>query len=61
MFIPKSRMNVVLDAITVAKENANWSAEDIEILNQIHDRAALCQHGDANFLEIEVFYGHKPE
>ena len=61
MFIPKSRMHIVLNAITIAKKNANWNREEEEILNQIHDRASLCQHGDANFLEIEVYYGHKPE
>ena len=60
MFIPKSKMNTILDAIAVALANENWETEEMELLAQIADRASLCQHGDANFLEIEVFYGNTP-
>jgi len=35
--------------------------EDLEMIRQIVDRASLCQHGDAPWLEIEVCYAHKPK
>jgi len=66
MFIPKSKMpalllmlNFYLDVYrdgptTLVKE------EDLEMFRQIHDRAALCQHGDAPFLEVEVCYSNNP-
>ena len=63
MFIPKSMMPKIVAMITeyTDKYSAVLSHEDKELLAQMHDRAALCQHGDANFLEVEVCYAHKPE
>jgi hypothetical protein len=61
MFIPKSKMNLVIKAINTAIQYGNLNIEEKELLYQIHDQASLCLHGDANFLEIEVYYGHKPE
>ena len=61
MFIPKSKVTVLVDAISTAKENALFTAEETELLDQICDRALLCFHGDAPFLEIEVCYANKPK
>jgi hypothetical protein len=30
--------------------------DDVEMLKQILDRVALCQHGDGTFLEVDVRY-----
>ena len=35
--------------------------DEVEIIRQIYDRAALCQQGDANFLEVDVCYANKPK
>ena len=62
MFIPKSKMPLLikeLDLLLSLDEDRPPEVE--EMIKQIRDRAALCQHGDANFLEIEVYYGHKPK
>lgn len=56
--IPKSKLNIVMDAIAVALNNENWTEEEREILNQISDRALLCFHGDGTALDIEVYYGN---
>lgn len=61
MFISKSQMYVVIRAIDTAIQYGNLTIEEKELLYQIHDRASLCQHGDAPWLEIEVCYAHKPE
>ena len=62
MFIPKSKMPILigeLDLLLSLDEDRPPEVE--EMIKQIRDRAALCQHGDGNFLEIEVCYAHKPE
>ena len=62
MFIPKSKMPLLikeLDLLLSIDEDRPEDAE--ELIKQIRDRAALCQHGDAPFLEIEVCYANKPE
>ena len=61
MFIPKNRVWVLIDAIDSAKAAIQFGKGDEELLNQIRDRAYLCQHGDANFLEVELCYANKPE
>jgi hypothetical protein len=59
MRIPKSKMNIIIDAVAVALNNENWTDEERELLSQISDRASLCHHGDGTALEIEVAYdGH---
>lgn len=65
MFIPKSKMPMLVKAIDLALEIDKYdppvdfeiSEEDKEILRNIRDRVTLCQHGDGNFLWIEVYYG----
>ncbi|KPK10638.1 MAG: hypothetical protein AMJ56_07660 [Anaerolineae bacterium SG8_19] len=67
MLIPKSKMPSVVKAFDFIIDAAegrfdppvetNLERDEIEMVKQMRDRAALCQHGDANFLEIEVVYG----
>ena len=64
MFIPKSKMPKLLSVLGfVLDEHPEpdefFDAETLEMVKQIHDRASLCQHGDANFLEVEVYYGYE--
>lgn len=71
MMIPKSKMPMLLKSlqfvIDVAEEKYDppidfeLTKEDLELVKQIHDRAALCLHGDAPFLEIEVCYANNPK
>lgn len=61
MYIPKNRMHVLVHAIDQALEQPGWRKRDIELLNQIADKAALVSNGDANFLEIETCYAHNPK
>ena len=67
MFIPKIKMPdfiKTVEFILAASDGSQGSPIDLklseeekEMWRQIHDRATLCMHGDANFLEVEVFYG----
>ena len=67
MLIPKSKMPALLLMIDfyldIYKDSPTLlvTEEDLEMFKQIRDRAALCQHGDGNFLEVEVCYANKPE
>lgn len=64
MFIPKSKMSLIeafIDAGLESPLGHSLDDDDIEIIHQIRDRASLCKNGDANFLEVEVCYAHKPE
>lgn len=63
MFIPKSRMPFITDMLDdyLDGRGHELSPEDIELVHQIRDRASLCQHGDAPFLEIEVCYANEPK
>lgn len=64
MFIPKSKMpllNACIEAIFDSPLGHGLDEEDIEIISQISDKISLCQHGDANFLEVEVCYANKPK
>ena len=63
MFISKGKMPIIIEMIEdyLDGRGHELSAEDTELINQIHDKAALCQHGDAPWLEIEVCYAHKPK
>jgi len=66
VYIPKSRMPALAQMIGfVLDEHPEpdefFSAEDLELFRQIHDKTTLVQQGDANFLMIEQYYGHKPE
>ena len=62
MFIPKSMMPKIVAMITEYSKAYSkvLSDEDKELLNQMADRAALCMHGDAPFLEVEVCYSENP-
>lgn len=68
MFIPKSKMPMLVKVIDLALEIDKYdppvdfeiSEEDKAILRNIHDRITLCQQGDAPFLEIEVCYSNSP-
>lgn len=62
MRIPKSKMPAIMRAIGfVLDEHPEpdefFNEEELELIRQMHDRASLCQHGDATALDIEVFYG----
>lgn len=62
MHIPKSKMPMLikeLDLLLSIDEDRPEGAE--ELIKQIHDRASLVLQGDANFLTVEAYYGHKPE
>ena len=67
MLIPKNQMPAFITMLDfyldVYKDGPTIlvKEEDLEMIRRVHDRAALCLHGDANFLEIEVFYGFKPK
>ena len=62
MMIPKSKMPELIEELDLLLAlDEDRPPEREEMIKQIRDRASLCQHGDANFLEIEVFYGHKPQ
>jgi len=64
MFIPKSKMSLVIELLNAGLDSPfghSLDHDEREIINQMHDRASLCQDGDANFLEVEVCYAHKPE
>ena len=57
-------MSLVMELINAGLESPfghSLDDDEREIINQMHDRASLCQHGDGNFLEVEVCYAHKPE
>ena len=66
MFIPKSKMPALLEMLSfyldVYRDGPTIlvKEEDLEMIRQIHDKASLCQHGDANFLQVEVCYANKP-
>ncbi len=60
MFIPKNKMPMLVDELDLLLSlEEDRSPEMEELIKQIRDRAVLCLHGDANFLEIDVFYGYK--
>ena len=61
MFIPKSKMKILIHAIDTSIQYGGFTAEEKDLLNQVVDRAALCANGDAPWLEIEVCYANKPE
>jgi hypothetical protein len=66
MFIPKSKMPSLLKMIGfVLDEHPEpdefFNEEELELFRQLHDKASLVQHGDANFLEVSAYYGVKPE
>ena len=56
LFIAKSKMNVLMDAVAVALNNENWEPEEIELLKQFSDRASLVRHGDGTGMDIHVRY-----
>ena len=61
MFIPKRDMKVVIHALDTGIQYGGFTAEEKDLLNRIMDRANLCRHGDAPWLEVEVCYANKPE
>jgi hypothetical protein len=64
MFIPKSKMPLLsacIEAIFDSPLGHSLDEDDIEIIGQISDKISLCQHGDANFLEVDVCYANKPK
>jgi hypothetical protein len=64
MFIPKSKMSLigaVLEAAIDSPLGHGLDEDEHELINQIRDKVALCQNGDANWLEVEVCYANKPK
>jgi hypothetical protein len=71
MHIPKSKMPAVLKALQFVIDCAedrydppvetHLEKDELELIKQMYDRVSLVQHGDANFLTVEAYYGHKPE
>jgi hypothetical protein len=63
MYIPKNKMSLLLEFISAGIDSPfghSMDDDEHELINQIRDRAALCQHGDAPFLEVEVCYSENP-
>ena len=62
MFIPKSRMMVITAVLDAGLESmgSSLNAKEIEVINQIADKAALVANGDANFLEVDTVYATNP-
>jgi hypothetical protein len=70
MFIPKSKMPGLLKALQFAIDCAedkfdppvetDLESNELELVKQLHDRAALCQHGDGTGLDIDVRYAPGP-
>ena len=54
-------MKVVIHALDTGIQYGGFTAEEKDLLNRIMDRANLCRHGDAPWLEVEVCYANKPE
>ena len=64
MFIPKSKMSLIMELLSAGLDSPFGHSLDDgerETINQLHDKASLCQHGDAPFLEIDVCYSNNPQ
>ena len=63
MFIPKNKMMVITSIIDAGLQTIGGVLKDDEreIINRLADKVAQCQMGDGNFLEVQIYYGHKPE
>lgn len=57
MLIPKSKMPILINALDLllAQDEDRPEGEE-DLVKQIRDRCALCLHGDAPFLEVDVSY-----
>ncbi len=53
-----SALGFLLDELDVdVREGVENAKEKRELVAQMYDQAAKCQHGDGTALDVEVYYG----